>query len=215
MAVATPVLSSVPSPRTLHDREVPLSLADDVDLVDRAANGDDPEAFGALVRRHEPRIRALLLRLTRGDRVLTEDLTQEAFLRAYRGLAGFEGRARFSTWVHRIAYFAYLNHRNRVPRHASLPEGFENMAVAPEGELSANHSDLRRDMAAAVSSLPDRYRQVIELHFLRHVPYRDIADELNLPLGTVKTQLFRAKAMLRDKMTDWSGASRQGPTYMM
>lgn len=176
---------------------------EDDDLVRRASSGGT-DAFGELVRRHEPRIRALLMRLTRGDRVLTEDLTQEAFLRAYRGLPGFEGRSRFSTWVHRIAYFAFLNHRNRVPTHARLPEGFENMAIAPEGELSPAHSDLRRDMAAAVESLPDRYRTVIELHFMRHVPYRDIADELNLPLGTVKTQLFRAKAMLRDRMTGWT-----------
>jgi RNA polymerase sigma-70 factor (ECF subfamily) len=208
------VASATTNPDLLEDDCNNLALADNEELVRLASEGGT-DAFGELVRRHEPRIRALLMRLTRGDRVLTEDLTQEAFLRAYRGLPGFEGRSRFSTWVHRIAYFAFLNHRNRVPTHARLPEGFENMAVAPEGELSPAHSDLRRDMAAAVESLPDRYRTVIELHFMRHVPYRDIADELNLPLGTVKTQLFRAKAMLRDKMTGWTATVRSYPTDMV
>ena len=184
--------------------------ASDAELVDIAAGRGDSEAFGELVRRHEGRIRALLLRLTRGDRVLTEDLTQETFLRAYRGLAGFEGRSRFSTWVHRIAYYAYLNHRNRAPRHCGLPEGFENTAEAKLGELSATQSDLRRDVANALDTLPDRYREVVEMHFLRHVPYRDIADHLKLPLGTVKTQLYRAKMMLRDKMDGWAASVHSG-----
>jgi RNA polymerase sigma-70 factor (ECF subfamily) len=188
-----------------------LDEASDGELVERAATHEDPAAFGELVRRHEPRIRALLMRLTRGDRVLTEDLAQEAFLRAYRGLPGFEGRAQFSTWVHRIAYYAYLNHRNRVPRHASLPEGFENTAEAQLGEMSSVQSDLRRDMAHALDTLPDRYREVVEMHFLRHVPYRDIAQRLDLPLGTVKTQLYRAKLMLRDKMDGW--AAGRGHAY--
>lgn len=180
----------------------PASQLADEALVRRAAA--EPEAFGELVRRHAPRIRALLLRLTRGDTVLADDLSQETFLRAYRGLAGFEGRARFSTWVHRIAYFAYLNHRNRVPRHNSLPEGFESSAVAPDGDLSAGRIDLRRDIALALRDLPGPYRRVVIMHFLRHVPYRDIADRLGLPLGTVKTQLHRAKLMMRDKMVGWS-----------
>jgi RNA polymerase sigma-70 factor (ECF subfamily) len=185
----------------------PIGSPTDAQLVERARNGDSA-AFGELVRRHRPRIRSLMLRATRGDRSLTEDLTQEAFMRAYRGLIRFEGRARFSTWVHRIAYYAYLNHRSRVPAHASLPEGYENTVRAPESESSPTRSDLRRDVSAAVGSLPARYRQVVLMHFVRHVPYRDIATSLDMPLGTVKTQLHRAKLMLRDHMDGWSATSR-------
>lgn len=192
------------APRTLPSTRGTARRADDAELVERAATGEDAVAFGELVRRHEPRVRALLMRLTRGDRVLTEDLVQEAFLRGYRGLPGFEGRARFSTWVHRIAYYAFLNYRNRVPQHTRLPDDFENLAEARQGEFSACQSDLRRDMEQALETLPARYREVIELHFLRHVPYQDIADRLNLPLGTVKTQLYRAKLMLRDQMDGWA-----------
>jgi len=181
----------------------------DSELTLRASNDGDVDAFGELVRRHRPKVFKLLMRLTRADRILSEDLTQDTFLRAYRGMEGFEGRARFSTWIHRIAYFAYLNHRNRFPRHQSLPDGFENLAtVPPEHQHSHSASDLRRDLALAVESLPHRYREIIVMYFLHQVPYRDIADELDLPLGTVKTQLYRAKAMLRDRMNEWS----EGPS---
>jgi RNA polymerase sigma-70 factor (ECF subfamily) len=174
----------------------------DADVVQRAAAGDK-RAFAQLVRTHEGRVRSLLLRLTRGNRVLADDLAQETFLRAYRGLGGFEGRARFSTWVHRIAYYVYLNHRNRTKMHSALPEEFESTAAAPDDETSPSRSDLRRDMALVVASLPQHYRQVVIMHFMRHVPYRDIADTLGVPLGTVKTQLHRAKAMMRERLMGW------------
>jgi RNA polymerase sigma-70 factor (ECF subfamily) len=164
------------------------------------ASPSPAEAFGELVRRHQGKIRALLLRLTRGNRTLCDDLTQETFLRAYRGLASFEGRARFTTWLHRIAYFVYLNHRNRVRQPASLPEEFELTTPAPEDELSAARSDLRRDLGVLVQGLPAGYREVVVMHFVRHVPYRDIAEALDMPLGTVKTQLHRAKLMMREQM---------------
>lgn len=188
----------------LPPRSVLSSLADP-DLVERAIL-DDRVAFAELVRRHQSKIRSLLLRLTRGNRVLADDLAQETFLRAYRGLGGFEGRARFGTWLHRIAYYVYLNHRNRSKPLAGLPEELESSLAAPEDELSASRSDLRRDMRLVVESLPTRYREVVEAHFWRHVPYRDIADELGVPLGTVKTQLHRAKAMMRQRLESWDAA---------
>jgi len=177
-----------------------LRDASDAELTRDAATGEQPEAFGELIRRHQGKIRALLLRLTRGNRTLTDDLAQEAFLRAYRGLAGFEGRARFTTWLHRIAYFVYLNHRNRVRQPAALPDEFECTTAAPEDELSPDRLDLRRDLTVFVGGLPERYQEVIVMHFMRHVPYRDIAQTLGMPLGTVKTQLHRAKLMMREHM---------------
>lgn len=187
-----------------------LREATDAELTRWAAAGNCPEAFGELVRRHQGKIRALLLRLTRGNRTLTDDLTQEAFLRAYRGLSGFEGRSRFTTWVHRIAYFVYLNHRNRVRQPAALPEEFELTEAAPEDEHSARRADLRRDLAMLVDELPERYREVIVMHFMGHVPYRDIATSLGMPLGTVKTQLHRAKLMMREQMLTFCDA----PTWV-
>ena len=189
------------------------SLVDynDEDLVARAGQASGEKAFAELLRRHQGKVRGLLLRLA-GDRTLADDLAQEVFLRAYRGLAGFEGRARFSTWLYRIAYNVYLNHRTRVRELAALPEGFEAGAMAPETSLSANRSDLRRDLDVAIAALPDRYRAVVMLYYLEDVSYPEIAEILDLPLGTVKTHLHRAKRILRENLHGWGDTAASTAT---
>jgi RNA polymerase sigma-70 factor, ECF subfamily len=172
---------------------------DDEALVERAGNGGDNAAFAELVRRHQGKVRGLLLRLT-GNASLADDLAQEVFLRAFRGLVGFEGRSRFSTWIYRIAYNVFLNHRTRSKELAALPQGFESNAAAPDGELSPGRFDLRSDLAAAIVELPERYRVVVTLYYLEDVSYPEIAEILDLPLGTVKTHLHRAKKLLRDHL---------------
>src|SRR5690606_23511753 len=169
---------------------------DDEALVERAANGGDNAAFAELVRRHQGKVRGLLLRLT-GNPTLADDLAQEVFLRAYRGLVGFEGRSRFSTWIYRISYNVFLNHRSRSKDLAALPQGFESSAAAPESELSPGRFDMRRDLAAAITELPERYRVVVTLYYLEDVSYPEIAEILDLPLGTIKTHLHRGEQRLR------------------
>lgn len=173
-------------------------VEDDVALVRRAAAGARP-AFAELVRRHQGKVRGLLLRLC-GDRTLADDLAQEVFLRAYRGLCGFEGRASFGTWLYRISYNAYLNHNTRVRKFSSLPEGYDTATAAPEDALSAPRADLRRDLEGAVAQLPERYRGVVVLYYLQDLSYPEIAEILELPLGTVKTHLHRAKRLLRTRL---------------
>lgn len=175
------------------------------ELLERARHRDDSLAFAELVKRHQGKVRGLLLRLT-ANRTLADDLGQEVFLRAYRGLVGFEGRSRFSTWLYRIAYNVYLNHRTRTRELAPLPETFEQRAAAPEGRMSAAGHDLRRDLDAAIATLPDRYKTVITLYYLEDVSYPEIADVLDIPLGTVKTHLHRAKRMLRERLREWESA---------
>jgi RNA polymerase sigma-70 factor, ECF subfamily len=180
-----------PTPR-LEDAPEPA-------LVRAAASGERP-AFAELVRRHQARVRGLLLRLC-SDRTLSDDLAQEVFLRAYRGLVGFEGRSSFGTWLYRIAYNIYLNHRTRSKQWGALPEDYEVAAAAPEDALSPPRSDLRRDLRAAIDTLPERYRAVVVLYYLQEIPYPEIAEILEIPLGTVKTHLHRAKKVLRAQMT--------------
>lgn len=190
---------SILDPTLLQPREgVELDALPELALVLRASRGDRV-AFAELVRRHQGKVRALLLRLC-GDRSLADDLAQEVFLRAYRGLLGFEGRSSFGTWVYRISYNVYLNHRTRTRSYASLPEDYDARAAAPDDALSAPRSDLRRDLQAAIGELPERYRAVIVLYYLQEVSYPEIAEILELPLGTVKTHLHRAKRMLRSHM---------------
>lgn len=190
---------AVLDPARLHAPDVvELDALPELALVLRASRGDRV-AFAELVRRHQGKVRALLLRLC-GDRSLADDLAQEVFLRAYRGLVGFEGRSSFGTWVYRISYNVYLNHRTRTRSYAALPEDYDARAAAPDDALSAPRADLRRDLQAAIAELPERYRAVIVLYYLQEVSYPEIAEILELPLGTVKTHLHRAKRMLRQHM---------------
>ena len=184
----------------LGGRGPSLLELDDEQLVERTCKDGDNQAFAELVRRHQGKVRGLLLRLTANPTV-SDDLAQEVFLRAYRALVGFEGRSRFSTWLYRIAYNVFLNHRTRTRELAALPAGFESQAAAPESELSPARLDLRRDLSAAIAALPERYRAVVTLHYLEDVSYPEIAEILDLPLGTVKTHLHRAKKMLRAQLS--------------
>lgn len=176
-----------------------LEELSDEQLVDRAGPRRDAHAFAELVRRHEGKVRGLLLRLT-GNRSLADDLGQEAFLRAFRGLERFEGRSRFSTWVYRIAYNVYLNHRARSKTLGALPQDYEGRVAAPDAMESAGRSDLRRDLTAAIGRLDERYRAVIVLYYVEDVSYPEIAEVLDIPLGTVKTHLHRARKMLRAEL---------------
>lgn len=170
-------------------------------VLRRAAAGDRA-AMTSLVQRHQGRVRGLLLRLSGGDGPLADDLAQEVFLRAFRGLVGFRGKAAFSTWLYRIAYNVFINHRARTRSFAPLPPDYDAKTPAPRDALSAPRSDLRRDLETAIQRLPERYRTVVILYYLEEVTYPEIADILDVPLGTVKTHLHRAKRALRRLMVD-------------
>jgi RNA polymerase sigma-70 factor (ECF subfamily) len=190
------------------DGRVALEDLDESLLVRRASAGHR-SAFAELVRRHQGKVRGLLLRLC-SDRTLADDLAQEVFIRAYRGLVGFEGRSSFATWIYRITYNVYLNHKTRGRTFAALPRDYESDAPAPDDAMSPRRSDLRRDLSAAVATLPERYRAVVVLYYLEELSYPEIAEILEVPLGTVKTHLHRAKRLLRDKMRGWNDpASRR------
>ena len=181
-----------------------LGQLDEAALIERAGSGRDQHAFAELVRRHEGKVRGLLLRLT-SNPVVADDLGQETFLRAYRGLEHFEGRARFSTWIYRIAYNVFLNYKTRTRQFGALPEGLLERRAAPQDELAPERHDLRHDLDLAMAALPDRYRAVITLYYLQELSYPEIAECLELPLGTVKTHLHRAKRLLRDELPGFSG----------
>ena len=168
------------------------------ELVAAAKQGDE-RAFARLVELYRPRIYALALHLT-GRPSDADDITQDAFLQAFRRLSSFEGRSEFFTWLYRIAYNVYLNNRTRVRRFCELPEDYVAAAIAPENAMSAPRSDLRRDLSAAIETLPERYRAVVVLYYLEEVSYPEIAEILRVPLGTVKTHLHRAKKLLRERM---------------
>jgi RNA polymerase sigma factor (sigma-70 family) len=172
----------------------------DAELVARVLSGDDRRAFGDLVRRHQSMVRALLRKLTAGDHALADDLAQETFLRAYRGLAGYAGRARLSTWLCQIAYHAFLAAAER-PRPQQLHDDAESPADA-----SGARALLRHDLERALSHLTPAERDAIALTFGQDMTHEEAARILGCPLGTLKTNVARGLGKLESRMRSWDPA---------
>jgi len=177
-----------------------LAAADPEDgqLVGAALAGR-PEAFGTLVERYERAVYHLCLRTMREPEE-ARDCAQEAFFKAFRSLHTFKPGAKFSTWIFSIAYHACCDRLGRRRRFADeeLPDGAD---PSPGPERIAEINDEARALRAAVDALPEKYQTVITLYHLQGRQYEEIARVLDLPMGTVKTHLFRAKELLRKALT--------------
>lgn len=174
----------------------------DAELIARTLAGDDRAAFGELVLRHQSTVRYFLRHLTHGDAALADDLAQESFVRAYRGLAQFRGDASFSTWLLGIAHNQWRNARRRQREHASLDhdDGRPELAVAS----GTAQSDLQHDLAAALQHLSADERLALHLGYQQGLSHGEIAALLDWPLGTVKTHLARSKEKLRHLLVAWN-----------
>lgn len=173
----------------------------DPELIARVVVSDDHAAFGELVRRHQSTVRHFLRQLARGDTALADDLAQETFLQAYRGLARFHGHSRFSTWLLGIAH----NHwRNARRRSQPVPVEPEHLATLEPVPSPAPLSDLKHDLAHALEALALEERIALHLHYQQGLSHPEIADVLSCPLGTVKTNLNRGKEKLRPLLASWN-----------
>jgi RNA polymerase sigma factor (sigma-70 family) len=171
----------------------------DAALVARALHGQDPAAFGQLMHRHQGRVRAQLRRLTHGDHAWADDLAQEAFLGVWRNLRQFRGDARFSTWLHRIAFTTYLQARRKRGRDA--PAATDASAL-PAGETP--REALRLDVMTAISRLPqDEQLSILHCYHL-DLSHEEAAYVLGMPVGTVKTHIARGKARLKRWLAAWN-----------
>jgi RNA polymerase sigma-70 factor (ECF subfamily) len=169
----------------------------DGELVATALSGER-EAFGVLVERYDRAVYNLALRTLR-DVEEAKDATQEAFFKAFRSLRTFRPGAKFSTWIFSITYHSCCDRLARRKRYsdAELPERADD---TPGPEQEAVRIDEARRLRAAIDVLPEKYRIVITLYHLQGRQYEEIARVLNLPMGTVKTHLFRAKELLRKRL---------------
>ena len=172
----------------------PATTVDDQTLVTQALAGRG-EAFGTLVERYDRAVYHLAYRTLR-DSEEARDVAQEAFFKAYRSLRTFRPGAKFSTWIFSIAYHACCDRLNRRKRYSNeeLPDRADPGA-GPEQQAIAG--DEARRLRAAIAQLPEKYRTVITLYHLQGSQYDEIAQVLEIPIGTVKTHLFRAKEQLR------------------
>lgn len=170
----------------------------DASLVVRVAASDDRSAFELLVRRHQSKLRNFLRRLTGNDTARADDLAQETFFKAYRSIKTYKGAAAFSSWLYRIAYNTFLNdERNRLPETALDVSGQPLASHAAENEGKAI------DIDRALRCLSIRQQAIFDLHYKKGMTHEEIGNALEVPLGTVKSDLRRGLYRLRKLLKDW------------
>ena len=166
----------------------------------RSAAAGDSSAFEALYRRHAGRVHGVVARLVGYDRARAEDLTQEAFVRAWQALPAYRFESAFGTWLHRLAVnTALMDLRARRSRpHVDDDEQALEHAGAPD---SAGYSTaLALDLERAVATLPPRARAVLVLYDVEGWKHEEIADALGMAVGSSKAQLHRARGLLRTRL---------------
>ena len=169
----------------------------DDDLIALTLTGRG-EAFGTLVERYERAVYHLAFRTLR-DVEEAKDATQEAWIKAYRALASFRPGAKFATWIFTICYRVCCDRLAKRKRFTGdEPPDIADPRAGPEQIVEAAEDAAR--LRAAIAALPEKYRVVITLFHLQGQQYDEIAEVLGLPLGTVKTHLFRAKDLLRNAL---------------
>lgn len=198
--------------------EASASSEEDRRLVEAALEGDE-SAYERLVEKYERALYYYLRRMVREERVL-DDLVQESFIKAFEALDSYSPQYAFSTWLYRIAKNHTIDHlrKKRLPtRSIDRPvrsgseEGEERSFQLPDQRARSPDEHVARDqrrtiVQEAIEALPEKYRRVIELRHQQEFSYKEIADELDKPLGTVKAHLYRARERLNKRLRDKRGA---------
>ncbi|HEX4205981.1 MAG TPA: sigma-70 family RNA polymerase sigma factor, partial [Ktedonobacteraceae bacterium] len=200
----------IPLSDTASSRVEPDELA----LVLASQTGDQ-DAFAQLVQIHQRRVFNLVFRMLQSYEEANE-ITQETFFAAWQGLPSFRRDARFSTWLYRIAYNCCLKQldvrkRDRVLQTAMQEEQLlqqRNSDASTTAELDAH--DFQALVREHLAQLPAKYRIVLILRHLQEMTYEEMADMLTVPIGTVKTQLFRARNLLKDRLQAFEREWKRG-----
>ena len=177
----------------------------------KAAQAGDADAIDTLVRRYQVRMFNFARTLTGGDGD-AEDLAQETFIRAFRGLGRFRGESSFKNWLYRIAVNVTHTHRGRRVRQAPVWERrLEADDDVSEHHLTSHTDDLeesvmhRQALDRALSTLSEEMRTPLILHDVEGLEYREIAEILDVPIGTIMSRIFRARQRMRPLLIDLLG----------
>jgi RNA polymerase sigma-70 factor (ECF subfamily) len=190
--------------RVIVPRMRPAPAKEENVLVDRARAGDR-SAFEELVRQHADRLHAVVLRFV-ADREAAQEVTQEAFLRAWRSIGRFQGRSRFFTWLYRIGINEAKRRAAREPTEVAslddepIPEA-PDWSEAPEARLE--QSDLRRVLEDAIRGLPIEYRAPVILRDVEGLSTREAAEVMELGEAAFKSRLHRARLALRRALDEY------------
>jgi RNA polymerase sigma-70 factor (ECF subfamily) len=176
---------------------------DDTALV-LASQAGDQDAFALLVQRHQRRVFNLVYRMLLQYEEANE-VTQETFLAAWQGLGGFRRNALFSTWLYRIAYNCALKQLEQRKRDNALKAAIQaeqTELIDCEEKVGAQLEahDRQKWVREHLSTLPAKYRVVLVLRHLQEMTYEEMAEILTLPIGTIKTHLFRARNLLKERL---------------
>jgi RNA polymerase sigma-70 factor (ECF subfamily) len=195
----------------VSDREI------DRQLVERAQRGDK-RAFELLVEKYQRKLARLLSRFIR-DPAEVEDVTQEAFIKAYRALPAFRGDSAFYTWLYRIGINTAKNYLMAMGRRAPTSteveaeeaEGFEEGEQlrdinTPESVLLSN--EIAETVNSTIEQLPEELRTAIQLREIEGMSYEDIAQVMNYPIGTVRSRIFRAREAIAERLRPLLGTRK-------
>ena len=187
-------------------------LSDDRALVEQTLAGKT-QSFEALVRRYQDRLYNTLVHIT-GSTHEAEEVAQEAMLQAYAKLATFKGNSSFYTWLYRIAFNLWVSRNRRRRPRVSLNQIQEATGIDPPDETESPSANLERRERAqqlqdALARLSEEFRQILILREMEDCDYDAISDILQIPVGTVRSRLHRARSALRDQLRSQLGDLRQ------
>jgi RNA polymerase sigma-70 factor (ECF subfamily) len=186
---------------------------DDNQLVTTSKNGDQ-DAFSLLVQRYQRRVFNLIFRMLQNYEEANE-VTQEAFLAAWQGLPSFRGEARFSTWLYRIAYNCALKQLDIRKHDRTLQTALQAEQPLEGGDPQNAVPDMldnQEMVQEQLSQLPPKYRIVLILRHIQDMTYEEMAEVLTMPVGTIKTHLFRARNLLKERLQAFENGRKQKGT---
>ncbi len=162
-------------------------------LVARVVASQDTRAFGELIRRHQSQVRNFLRKLTR-DETLAEDLSQDCFIHAWDKIHTYTGKGSFIGWVMRIAYTTFLQSKRKSKRYDEI---LTQVGHEPGSGQSVSSSDEITDLDRFMAILDEQERAIMTLSYALGLSHREISEATGLPVGTIKSLIFRAKDKIR------------------
>ena len=172
-----------------------MLVGDDNQLIARVLASQDMAAFGELVRRHQSHVRNFLRKLT-GDMPLADDLAQDCFIRAWEKLHTFSGKGSFIGWLLKVAYTTFLQSKRKSKRYAEILEAAGNQADV-QGQTHARQSEEVGDLERFLAVLTEEERAVMVMSYACGLSHREIGEATGMPVGTVKSVIFRGKQKIR------------------
>jgi len=174
-----------------------LSARTDNDLVARVVAANDTAAYGELIRRHQSQVRNFLRKLTR-DPAQADDLAQDCFLHAWEKMSAYSARGSFIGWLLRIAYTTFLQSKRRSHRYAEVLQSAGQVADLESGSYTRDTEEVS-DLERLLAVLTDEERAIFVMSYACGLSHREIGESMQMPVGTVKSVIFRGKDKIRTR----------------